>query len=104
MVLLKAGLTDILQQMSPYVRLLDLQPAEKLASNLILQLKRGEDEKAKDLLLIINTIVVQQTKHNINLLYSLLYRRENLLTGLEQRPGLKHYFINIGELLEFISG
>ena len=79
LILLKVQKWDILKKMAPYVKLFDLLAAEKLASTLEANLKKGSDEVAISLMNVVEKIVVLQGQHNKNLLYSLLYRREALM-------------------------
>merc|ERR1739838_659372 len=108
---------NILVQMSVHLSLLDLYPSERLVGCLEFLLKKHSrlvlaseyldasnvEDLVKNLLVIINNVLVNQTQNNPNLVYSLLYKRKLISSYTNQNEEFIHHFLNVENLLDFTS-
>ena len=104
----------IIASLSGHFRFLDLYPAERIVSTLESLLRKmvkiGSVEEshglgylAKDIIILINNVIVNQAQYNPNLLHCLLYKQEKLKYLVDQNQHLVPYFSNIFDMLDFPS-
>jgi len=111
---LRGSCIDILTDMSGHFQSLDLYPAERIVCSIESLLKKyvmpvsSEDGFShgyvvKDLILIVDNCIVNQTQQNPNILHSLLYKKDVLKDLVDQNPHFLPYVVNIFDIIDFLT-